>query len=139
MQNILTQLDAPSLSRLRRWGGLLLSAAAVLFLAFDAVIKLLEIQPVVEAFAHLGYPQRLARGIGLLELGCVVLYVLPRTAGLGAVLLSGFLGGAISTHLRVGDPLFSHCLFPSYVGLALWAGWFLRDERARVLFAPPRV
>src|SRR6188768_384438 len=62
MQNILTQLDAPSLSRLRRWGGILLSAAAVLFLAFDAVIKLLEIQPVVEAFAHLGYPDRLARG-----------------------------------------------------------------------------
>jgi DoxX-like family len=138
MQNILTQLDAPSLSRLRRWGGILLSAAAVLFLAFDAVIKLLEIQPVVEAFTQLGYPQRLARGIGLLELGCVVLYVLPRTAGLGAVLLSGFLGGAISTHLRVGDPLLSHCLFPSYVGLALWAGWYLRDERARVLFAPPR-
>src|SRR6187399_1962570 len=128
MQNILTQLDAPSLSRVRRWGGIVLSAAAVLFLAFDAVIKLLEIQPVVEAFAHLGYPQHLARGIGLLELACVVLYVVPRTAGLGAVLLSGFLGGAISTHLRVGDPLFSHCLFPSYVGLALWAGWFLRDE-----------
>jgi hypothetical protein len=139
MQNILTQLDAPSLSRLRRWSGILLSALSLLFLTFDAVIKLLEIQPVVTAFAHLGYPQHLARGIGLLELACVVLHVLPRTAGLGALLLSGFLGGAISTHLRVGDPLFSHCLFPSYVGLALWAGWFLRDERARALLAGPKV
>jgi hypothetical protein len=114
----------------------LLSAVPVLFLCFDATIKLVDIEPVAAAFQHLGYPGHLARGIGLLELGCLALYVIPRTAWFGALLLTGFLGGAIASHLRVADPLFSHCLFPSYVGLALWAGWFLRDERARALFAP---
>ena len=145
METTFTELDAPSLSpprrfsRQRRWAGILLSSASVLFLGFDAAIKLVEIEPVRTAMQHLGYPGHLARGIGLLELGCLALYLIPRTAWLGAVLLTGFLGGAIASHLRVGDPLFSHCLFPSYVGLALWAGWFLRDARARVLFAAPNV
>ena len=104
-----------------------------MFLLFDCVVKLVKIQPVVESFAQLGYPDSLARGIGLLELACLALYVVPRTAVLGAILLTGFLGGAISTHLRIGDPLFSHVLFPAYVGILVWSGLFLRDDTLRAL------
>lgn len=112
--------STPQPARREKWrirAGLALSALPVLFLLFDCVIKLLEIGPVVESFAQLGYPISLARGIGGLELVCLTLYLVPRTAVLGAIVLTGFLGGAVSTHLRVGDPLFSHVLFPVYVGL----------------------
>jgi len=110
-----------------------LSALAVLFLLFDCVIKLLEVGPVIDSFTQLGYPVSLARGIGILELACLTLYVLPRTAVLGAIVLTGFLGGAIATHLRVGDPLMSHVLFPVYIGLLIWGGLFLRDDTLRTL------
>jgi len=117
----------------RLWTGVTLSGLSAAFLLFDGGIKLAKIQAVVDSFAQLGYPAGLARGIGLLELGCLALYLIPRTASLGALLLTGFLGGAISTHLRVGDPWFSHTLFPSYVALMLWGGLYLRDERPRAL------
>jgi len=122
----------------RRRTGVILSALPVLFLLFDCVIKLIKIQPVVESFAQLGYPDSLARGIGVLELACLALYLMPRTAILGAVALTGFLGGAISTHLRIGDPLFSHVLFPAYVGLLLWSGLILRDDTLRTLLSTRR-
>jgi len=109
------------------------SALAVLFLLFDSVIKLVKIAPVVESFARLGYPDSLSRGIGGVELVCLVVYLIPRTSALGAVLLTGFLGGAIATHVRVGDPLLSHVLFPAYVAALLWGGLWLRDERLRTL------
>ena len=128
--------STPATARSPKWRyrtGLAVSALPVLFLLFDCVIKLLKIQPVVESFAQLGYPDSLARGIGLLALACLTLYVLPRTAILGAILLTGFLGGAISTHLRIGDPLFSHVLFPAYVGVLVWSGLFLRDDTLRAL------
>lgn len=115
------------------WPGRILSGLAVLFLLFDSVIKLLVLPPVVESFARLGFPTGLARGIGILELACLAAYVTPRLSVLGAVLLTGFLGGAIVTHLRVGDPLFSHVLFPTYVALLVWGGLFLREERLRAL------
>ena len=117
----------------RGWAGMALSGLAAAFLALDGAIKLVPIQPVVEAFQHLGYPLELAGSIGLLQLACLALYVVPRTASLGALLLTGFLGGAISTHLRVGDPLFSHTLFPVYVALLLWGGLALRDPRPLAL------
>ena len=120
-------------SKLQYRAGIALSALPVLFLSFDSVIKLLKIAPVVQSFAQLGYPDSLARGLGLLELACIVIYLIPRTAVLGAVLLTGFLGGAISTHLRIGDPLFSHTLFPVYVALMVWGGIYLRDEAVRAL------
>jgi hypothetical protein len=120
-------------SRKGFWAGTILSALAVLFLLFDGVIKLIKIAPVVESFAQLGLPDRLAFGIGVLELVCVLLYVIPRTSVLGAILLTGYLGGAIVLHLRVGDPLFSHVLFPVYVGLLIWGGLFLREDRLRAL------
>src|SRR5687767_10553795 len=90
------------------WAGRILSALAVLFLLFSGIIKLTGIDPVVQSFNQLGYPVSLAVTIGLLELGCVLVYLIPRTAILGAILVTGYLGGAVATHVRVGDPLFSH-------------------------------
>ena len=126
-------LHAVPVSRRALRTGVVLSALPVLFLLFDAVIKLIEIAPVRESFARLGWPQTVAIGIGLLELACLALYLLPRTSILGAVLLTGYLGGAVATHLRVGDPLASHVLFPIYVGALLWTGVLLRDGRLRAL------
>ena len=113
--------------------GRVLSTLPVLFLSFDIAIKLLVIQPVVESMGRLGYDVRVAPLIAVVDLGCLVLYLVPRTAALGAVLLTGFLGGAVATHLRVGDPLLSHVLFPTYVGALLWAGLILRRPGLKVL------
>lgn len=113
--------------------GRVITALPVLFLLFDTVIKLIKIDPVVDSFAQLGYAVSLARGIGLLELVCLAAYVFPRTAVLGAVLLTGYLGGAVATHLRAGSPLLTHLLFPVYVGALIWGGLYLREERLRAL------
>ncbi|HMA17100.1 MAG TPA: DoxX family protein [Thermoanaerobaculia bacterium] len=128
-----TRKDAEPVPRRSLWTGRILSVVAVLFLAFDIVIKLLQIAPVTESFERLGYPPDIAFGLGLLELACLVLYVVPRTSVVGAILLTGFLGGATATHTRVGDPFFSHVLFPAYVGLLVWGGLLLREARLRVL------
>ncbi|ABS24793.1 DoxX family protein [Anaeromyxobacter sp. Fw109-5] len=125
-------------SRTRLWAGRILTALPVLFLLFDGTIKLLKLDPVVESFARLGYPATIARGIGGLELALIAVTLVPRTSLLGAVLLTGYLGGAVSTHVRVGDPLFTHVLFPSYVGVLLWSGLYLRDDRLRTLMASRR-
>jgi hypothetical protein len=121
------------LSEKRLRVGRILSAAAVLFLLFDATIKLMVIPPVVEAFTRLGFPVDLARGIGTLELVCLIAYVVPRTAIPGAILLTGFLGGAVVAHVRVGDPLLSHALFPIYVGALVWGGLLLRGRLAALV------
>jgi len=115
------------------WTGRILSTLAVLFLIFDTVIKLMQIQPVKESFARLGYPTSIAVAIGALELACLALYLIPRTSILGAVLLTGYLGGAVATHMRVGDPLLSHTFFPVYIGALIWAGLALRNPRVRTL------
>jgi hypothetical protein len=116
-----------------RWAGRVLSGLAVLFLLWDGVMKLLALAPVAEAFVRLGYSVSLAAGIGVLELTCLAIYVIPRTALLGAVLLTGFLGGAVATHVRVEDPLLTHTFFPIYVGALVWGGLLLRDQRVRAL------
>lgn len=103
------------------------------FMAFDAVIKLVPIQPVVDAMRELGFPVGVARPIGIMELAILVLYLVPRTSVLGAVLLTGVMGGAIASHVRIEDPLFSHTLFGLYLGMLAWAGLWLRDERLRAL------
>ncbi|HKG94495.1 MAG TPA: DoxX family protein [Gemmatimonadaceae bacterium] len=113
------------------WTGRILSSLAVLFLLWDSVIKLIPLTPVAEAFTRLGYPVRLAPGIGILELVCVALYVIPATSVPGAIVLTGFLGGAIASHVRVGDPLLTHVFFPLYVALLLWGGLLLRDDGLR--------
>jgi len=116
------------------WAGRALSTLAVLFLLFDSTGKLLEVAPVVAGTTALGYPARTVFAIGVIELLCVVAYVIPLTSVLGAVLLTGYLGGAIATHLRVLNPLFTHMLFPIYVALFVWGGLFLRDAGLRALF-----
>lgn len=109
---------------------------AVAFLLWDSVIKLLAIGPVIEAFARLGFPAGAARGIGALELTCTLLFLAPRTSVLGAALLTGFLGGAVALHMRVGDPLLTHTFFPVYVGLLALGGLLLRDPRLLSLLRP---
>ena len=117
----------------KRWAGRVLTALPVLFLVFDSVIKLIQIQPVTESFIRLGYDVDISSLIGIIELICLALHLVPRTAVFGSVLLTGFLGGAVATHVRVGDPLFSHVLFPIYIAALLWAGLYLRDPRVRAL------
>jgi DoxX-like family len=117
----------------RLWTGRVLAGLAVLFLVFDAVIKLIPIRPVVGAMAHLGYPLRLAPVIGVLGLAGVALYVFPKTSILGAIFLTAFLGGATASQVRIGEPLFTHVLFPSYVAALLWGALWLRDPRTRAL------
>jgi pimeloyl-ACP methyl ester carboxylesterase len=113
------------------WVGRILSTLAVLFLGFDSLGKLLQVEPVVQGTRQLGYPTSLVFGLGMIELSCVVAYVIPSTSVLGALLLTGYLGGAIATHVRVESPLFSHTLFPTYVALLVWGGLVLRDARLR--------
>jgi DoxX-like protein len=126
-------IRAGPVSKKMLWAGRIMSAVAVLFLLFDSVIKLMAIAPVVDSFTQLGYPVRLAPAIGIVELVCIVVYVIPRTSILGAILLSGYLGGAVATHVRVGSPLLTHVLFPLYVAALLWGGLYLRDDRLRAL------
>ena len=99
---------------------------------FDGIGHLTMPAPVAEAFVRLGYPVPLGLGIGILELVCAVLYAIPRTSILGAILLTGYLGGATAANVRVGDPLFE-TLFPFIFGVVIWAGIFLRDDRLRAL------
>ena len=117
------------------WTGWAMSGLVIVFLLFDSIIKLIPISIVTETMDQLGYSASptLARGLGVLTLVCVVLYAFPRTAVLGAILLTGLFGGAMATHLRVGSPLFSHLLFGFYLGLLVWGGLFLRDPRVRTL------
>ena len=117
------------------WTGRALSGLVILFLTVDGAIKLVPIQPVIDSMRELGYPTSVsfARFIGAVTLVGTALYAWPRTSLLGAVLLTGLMGGAIATHLRLDHPLFSHTLFGVYLGLLLWAGLWLRDQRLRQL------
>jgi DoxX-like family len=115
------------------WTGLVMSGLVVAFLLFDGAIKLVPIAIVTETMAALGYPPGLERGLGVLTLVCTLLYAVPRTSVLGAILLTGLFGGAMATHLRVGSPLFTHLMFGLYLGLLMWGGLYLRDARLRAL------
>jgi hypothetical protein len=123
-------------SKKRLWAGRIMSGIVVLFLVFDATIKLMVIDPVVKGMAELGYPVSLAPMIGIILLICTAVYVIPRTAPLGAMLLTGYLGGAVASQLRIGKPLLGYTLFPIYVAVLAWGGLYLRDSRVRALFAP---
>jgi len=115
------------------WAGRIICTLVVLFLLFDSSIKLIQLAAAVEGTIRLGYPVNLIPTIGLILLVCTVLYTIPRTSVVGAILLTGYLGGAVASQLRIAEPLFSHVLFPVYFGVLLWAGLFLRDERLRAL------
>ena len=119
------------------WTGRVLSGLAAAFLIVDSVGKLLRVQPVIEGTVSLGYPVSVIFPLGVTLLTCVLVYLVPRTAVLGALLLTGYLGGAVATHVRVGNPLLSHALFPTYLAVMLWAGLVLRDPRLRA-FLPLR-
>ncbi len=121
-----------------RWAGRVLTGIAVLFLTFDVAIKLVGAKADVDGTVQLGYAPHHVLTIGLIGLVCLVLYVIPRTAPIGAVLWTGYLGGAIATQLRVDNPLFSHTLFPIYVAALIWGGLYLRDPRVRALIRPAR-
>lgn len=122
-------------SKKRRWTGYTLSTLAVLFMLFDAFSHLTMPKAVADAFIRLGYPVSLGFGIGILGLVCTVLYAIPRTSIVGAILLTGYLGGATATNLRVADPLFE-TLFPVLFGGLIWTGVFFRDELLRRLVSP---
>jgi hypothetical protein len=115
------------------WTGRVLSGLVIAFLLADGAMKLVPLDVVVQTHEQLGIPASLARTLGVLTIGCTVLYAIPRTAVLGAVLLTGYLGGAMAIHLRVGSPVFTHLLFGLYLGLMVWAGLYLRNERLRAL------
>jgi hypothetical protein len=120
-------------SRKQIWTGRILLAIPVLFLAFDGTGKLMQPVEVVEGTLRLGYAQSSITIIGILELSSLVLFCIPRTSILGALFLTAFLGGAVATHIRIGDPLFSHILFPTYIALLMWSGLFMIDRRLRLL------
>src|SRR5262245_30696492 len=110
-----------------------LTAFVGVFLAFDAAMKVLKLAPAVQGTTELGYPVGTVMVIGVIELVCLILYLVPRTSVLGALLLTGYLGGAIATHVRAGSPLATHTLFPIYVAMMMWGGLYLRETRLREL------
>jgi hypothetical protein len=116
------------------WVGWAMSGLAVAFLLMDSTMKLMALPIVLETSGPLGFPGAdMARGLGTVLLVCTLLYVAPRTAVLGAILLTGYLGGAVATQVRVGSPLFTHVLFGVYLGVLIWGGLYLRDARLRAL------
>lgn len=117
----------------RRITGYALTGFVALFLTFDTVLKLLQLAPAMQGTIELGYPANSVLVIGVIELVCLVLYLVPRTSVLGALMLTGYLGGAIGTHVRIGSPLLTHILFPIYVALMVWGGLYLRESRLRQL------
>jgi len=121
-------VSQPELSKGRLWTGRILSGLMVAFLLFDAVGKFAKPQPVVDAFTSLGIPVSAAFGIGALCLLCTILYAIPRTSVIGAVLLTGYLGGAVSIHVRAENPAFP-VVFPVIIGIFVWVGIFLREPR----------
>jgi hypothetical protein len=129
-----TLAQAAPTSNAKLWTGRILSGLVILFLLFDGAIKLIPLDVVLTTSQELGIPTHLARTLGVLTLAGTLLYAWPRTAVLGAVLLTGYLGGAIYVHVRAGSPLFSHTLFGVYLGLFVWGGLWLRDEQLRSLF-----
>lgn len=121
--------ETPAITPVARWIGHILSILPCLLLLFSAAMKLLQPAGTAEGFAHLGVPLTQATGLGILELTCTAVYLVPRTSVLGAILLTGYLGGATVIHLRVGDPFFMQPL----LGVLLWGGLFLREPRLRAL------
>ena len=114
-----------------RWTGRVLSGIPVLFLLFDAIAKLLRPPMVVEGTKQMGWPVSSIVPLGIILAAAVILYVIPRTSIFGVIVLTGYLCGAVAAHVRIGDPLFSHVLFPIYVAVFLWAGLWLRNRRLR--------
>ena len=141
MQSILRTESAPNSvyanvpgSRTRHRIGIIMAGLVILFLLFDSVGKLIPVAPAVQGTIELGYPESAVRLIGVILLVCVIVYAIPNTSVLGAVLLTGYLGGAVATQLRAGNPLLTHTLFPIYIAVLMWGSLYLREDRLRALF-----
>jgi hypothetical protein len=115
------------------WTGRIMSGLVIAFMLLDGAMKLVPLDVVVTTSEQMGIPGSLARTLGIIGLICTLLYAVPRTSVLGAILLTGYLGGAVASHLRLGDPIFTHTLFGLYLGLLAWGGLYLRDARLRAL------
>jgi DoxX-like family len=118
--------------------GRIITGIALAFMTFDVAMKLVGAKEAVEGTAQLGFSPDVMLPLGVIQLACLVLYALPRTAPLGATLLTAYLGGAVAIHVRLGNPLFTHVLFPVYIAILLWAGLYLRDTRVRALLGRTR-
>jgi hypothetical protein len=134
-ESVSTVAEGASIAKPALWLGRALSGLVILFLLFDGAIKLVPWPVVTESMDRIGYgsSENLARSLGFITIACTILYAIPPTSILGAILLTGYLGGAMASHLRIGSPLFSHMLFGFYLGLMVWGGLWLRDRRLRTL------
>ena len=128
-----TSTGPGSISKKTLWAGRIITGLVTAFLIFDAGIHIMKPAPVVEAFAKLNFPIRYAIPLGIIELVGILLYVIPRTSMLGAIFLTGYLGGAIAVQLPTGNSLFGEVLFPVYIAVFLWGGIYLRDARLRTM------
>lgn len=128
-----SMVTTASISKKALWTGRILSGLAILFLIFDGVTKAMKVPQVMQASAQLQYPERLIPVIGIVLLACTAVYAIPQTSVFGAILLTGYLGGAVEAQLRVGNPLFSETLFPIYFAAVVWAGLLLRERRLSAL------
>ena len=133
-----TMVQTGETSNAALWTGRIMSGLVIAFMLLDGAMKLVPLDVVVTTSEQMGIPGSLARTLGVIGLICTLLYAVPRTSVLGAILLTGYLGGAIASHLRLGDPIFTHTLFGLYLGLLAWGGLYLRDARLRALI-PLRV
>jgi len=115
------------------WTGRVLSGIAILFLGMDAVMKVMQVPAAVKGTTELGYPAGVLLPLGIIQLIALALYLIPPTRVLGAIVWTGYLGGAVATHVRIGNPLFTHILSPVYVAALLWGGLYLRDARLRAI------
>jgi len=137
---VLQRPQDPEVSVVALWLGRALSGLAILFLLFDGAIKLVPLGVVTETMDRIGYgsSETLARSLGAITVICTLLYAVPPTSFVGAILLTGYLGGAIASHVRIGSPLFTHVLFGFYLGLMVWGVLWMRDARPRQLLPSPR-
>jgi DoxX-like protein len=128
-----TTVQGISTSNAALCGGRIMSGLVIAFMLLDGGMKLVPLDVVILTSKPMGIPGGLARPLGVIGLVCTLLYAVPRTSVVGAILLTGYLGGAIASHLRLGDPIFAHILFGLYLGLLVWGGLYLRDSRLRAL------
>jgi len=128
-----TMVQTSETSNVVLWTGRIMSGLVIAFMLLDGAMKLVPLDVVVTTSEQMGIPGSLARTLGIIGLICTLLYAVPRTSVLGAILLTGYLGGAVASHLRLGDPIFTHTVYGLYLGLLAWGGLYLRDARLRAL------
>ena len=143
MSATVLQSASPSAAPSRRTAksviaGRVITGIALAFMTFDVSMKLAQVKEAIEGTAQLGFDTSIVLPLGLIQLACLILYVIPRTAPLGATLLTAYLGGAVAIHVRLGNPMFTHILSPVYVAIFLWGGLYLRDARVRAALGHTR-